>query len=161
MNTRAYEMVSNPMLLGTIELLKAENSVEHQNIFASELKNATFLAPVVITPEPEKDENGRLRMLPDSRISFPMLQTKAGQFFFMAYTDVHELQKWKGAENPNAFALKLEDYAQMLAQESPDGAENPALGMVIDPFGCNMAVFRDMIERLTGKTTDAAQSSEE
>lgn len=161
MNRKAYSMVSNPMLLGTIELLKAENTVEHQNIFGSELLNATFLAPVVITPEPEKDENGRPKMSPNSQISFPMIQTKDGKFFFMAYTDANELQKWKGGDTSNAFALKLEDYAQMLNHPGPDGGDNPALGLVIDPYGCNLAVFRDMVERLVARKTKKVEEKED
>ena len=40
--------VSNPMMVGSIELLKAEDTPEHRQMFLEELQKAKFLAPVVI-----------------------------------------------------------------------------------------------------------------
>ena len=45
--------VSNPMMVGTIELLKAEDTPEHRQMFLEELQKAKFLAPVVIDPVPQ------------------------------------------------------------------------------------------------------------
>ena len=48
--------VSNPMMVGSIELLKAEDTPEHRQMFIEELQKAKFLAPVVIDPVPQSDE---------------------------------------------------------------------------------------------------------
>ena len=52
--------VSNPMMVGSIELLKAEDTPEHRQMFLDELQKAKFLSPVVIDPVPVPDENGRV-----------------------------------------------------------------------------------------------------
>ena len=44
--------ITNPMLVGAIELMKAENTLEHRNLFIGEMIKAKFLAPVVLDPEP-------------------------------------------------------------------------------------------------------------
>ena len=54
--------VSNPMMVGSIELLKAEDTPEHRQMFLDELQKAKFLSPVVIDPVPVSDENGRVTM---------------------------------------------------------------------------------------------------
>ena len=51
--------VSNPMMVGSIELLKAEDTPEHRQMFLEELQKAKFLAPVVIDPVPQPDEKGQ------------------------------------------------------------------------------------------------------
>ena len=54
--------VSNPMMVGSIELLKAEDTPEHRQMFLEELQKAKFLAPVVIDPAPQPDEKGQVRI---------------------------------------------------------------------------------------------------
>ena len=82
--------VSNPMLVGAMELLKAEDSPEHRNLFLTEMVKAQFLAPAVITPMPEQGNTGELRLVPGSQVQFPMLSTQDGRHFFMVFTDKME-----------------------------------------------------------------------
>lgn len=140
--------VSNPMLIGSMELLKAEPSPEHQNMFITEMMKAQFLAPVMLTPEPERDENGKIKVLPGSKIQFPMLSTQDGRVFMMAFTDKMEYEKWKDAEGKNVCALSFEELAGMLLRKDPQGNVSPALGYVINPFGANMVIPREMIAGL-------------
>lgn len=136
--------VSNPMLVGSMELLKAEPSPEHQNMFVTEMLKAQFLAPVVLTPEPEKDGNGKIIMAPGSKIQFPMLSTPEGKVFFMAFTDKMEYEKWKDAEGKNVCALNFEELAGMLLRKDPQGNISPALGFVINPFSANIVIPKEM-----------------
>ena len=39
--------VSNPMLVGAIELMKAEDTPDHRNMFLNEMMKAFFLAPAI------------------------------------------------------------------------------------------------------------------
>ena len=139
---------SNPMLVGAMELMKAEDTLEHRRMFIDEIMKAVFLAPVIITPQPTQDEEGGYHMQPESQIQFPMLKTEDGKHFFMAYTDWMELKKWKDEENQQTFAMRLDDYAQMLFGKDPQGNVNPALGFVINPFGANIAITREMAASL-------------
>lgn len=140
--------VSNPMLIGSMELLKAEASPEHQNMFITEMMKAQFLVPVMLTPEPEKDENGKIKVLPGSKIQFPMLSTQDGKVFMMAFTDKMEYEKWKDAEGKNVCALSFDELAGMLLRKDPQGNISPALGYVINPFGANLVIPREMIAGL-------------
>ena len=61
------------MLMGTIQLVKADPSQEHKNMFIAELMKAQFKAPVLVTPEPEVDAEGKAKLVPGSKVQFPML----------------------------------------------------------------------------------------
>ena len=50
--------VSNPMLVGALELMKAEDTPAHRNMFMGELTKASFLTPAIIDPAPTEDANG-------------------------------------------------------------------------------------------------------
>lgn len=140
--------VSNPMLVGAIELMKAEDTPDHRNMFLNEMMKASFLAPAVIEPTPERDETGKAKLAPGSRVQFPMLTTQDGKRFFMAFTDRMELRKWKDEEDQQTFALKFEDYAAMLLRRDPKGNASPALGFVINPYGGNIVISREMAASL-------------
>lgn len=136
--------VSNPMLIGSMELLKAEPSPEHQNMFITEMLKAQFLAPVILTPAPEKDANGKITVVPGSKVQFPMLSTSDGKVFFMAFTDKMEYEKWKDAEGKNVCALTFDEMAGMLLRKDPQGNTCPALGFVINPFSANVVIPKEM-----------------
>ncbi len=109
---------------------------------------ATFLAPVVIDPPPVADEQGLFSISPGSQIQFPMLQAPDGKRFFMAYTDWEELRKWKNEDNQQTFGLKLVEYADMLFRKDENGNTPPAAGFVINPYGGNMAMTKELISRM-------------
>lgn len=138
--------VSNPMLVGCIELLKADDTPEHRNMFIAELQKANLLAPAVIDPVPEEDEEGNLKMLPGSKVQFPMLVSSDGKKYFMGFTDEVEYRLWveKNQSLPT-FAVKFDDYVLMLMRKDPQGNPCPALGFVINPYGVNLVVHKDML----------------
>ena len=138
--------VSNPMMVGSIELLKAEDTPEHRQMFLEELQKAKFLAPVVIDPAPQ----------PDAKVQFHMLSTEDGRKFFMAFTDWMELKKWKDEENQQTFAMNFDDYAGMLLRKDAQGNSSPALGFVINPFGGNIVVTREMVAGMIAAKLKAA-----
>lgn len=140
--------VSNPMLVGAMELIKAEDSPEHRNMFIGEMVKAHFLAPAVIMPAPEEGPAGELRLVPGSQIQFPMLSTQDGKYFFMAFTDRMEWNKWKESEGKHTFSVTFDDLAGMLLKKDSQGKVSPALGFVINPFGANMIIPREMVAGL-------------
>lgn len=144
------KQVSNPMLVGSIELMKAEDTPEHRNMFINEMMKANFLAPTIVTPVPETDENGKAVIKPGSQVQFPMLTSAEGKQFFMAYTDVSELKKWKDEEEQQTFSLTFDDYASMLLRKDRNGNVSPALGFVINPYGGNIVITREMAAGLMG-----------
>lgn len=138
--------VTNPMLVGCIQLMKEEDSPEHRNMFMAELQKASFIAPAIIEPEPAANAEGQPVIAPVSKIQFPMISTPDQKRFFMGFTDMAEYRKWqeKNKELP-FFALKFEDYVGMLFRKDPQGKPCPALGFVINPYGESIVVPREML----------------
>lgn len=165
--------ITNPMLVGTIELLKAEDSLDHRNMFVSEMMKAHFLAPVVVTPPPVPDGEGILKMAPNAQVQFPMLSTPDGKQFLMAFTDGKELKKWKEQDKQATFVLTFDDYAGMLLRKDKEGKMSPASGFVINPYGGNIVMTREVVAALLAnklkrsgyalrpRTEDAEQPAEQ
>lgn len=141
--------VTNPMLIGAIKVMKDDASVEHKKIFINEMVKAEFMAPVVITPEPRRNEEGVV-FFDDNEIHFPTITDDLGNVYFMAFTDREEFEKYKPGEKKYFFACTYEDYFVLLTRR---GVEKPAMGFVIDPFGSNVVVNRDMILNLFVRKT--------
>ena len=161
--------VSNPMLVGTIELMKEEDTPAHRNMFVGDLMKAEFLSPAIVAPAPGEGADGKPAMEPGSKVQFPMLSTADGKKFFMAFTDSREYDKWKeknlqgnGGQEMPSFALKIEDYAAMLLRKDAQGNFCPALGVVINPFGANIVLPREMLAGLmSAKAARAKQTAGE
>lgn len=155
--------VSNPMLVGCIELLKAEDTPKYRSMFMTELQKSCLLAPVRIDPAPEEDEEGNLRIIPGSSIQFPMLLTKDGRKFFMGFTDDREYQLWVEKNQPcPTFSLVFDDYIGMMLRKDPEGNTSQAEGIVVNPFGSNMMVHKDMLAQvMAGRMIHALQQGEE
>lgn len=141
--------VSNPLLVGSMELLKAEETQEHYNLFVAQLQTAKFLAPALIDPSPEEDEEGSLKLLPGSKVQFPMLSASDGNKYFMGFTDDAEYQLWveKNRLCPT-FALQLDDYIGMMMRKDAEGNPCLAQGLVINPYGSNLVLHKDMLARM-------------
>lgn len=131
--------VTNPMLVGAMELLRAEDTPEHRKLVMEEIMHAKFLSPVTIDPKPVPDENGMTKITAEHKIQLPML-TAGEKHFFMAFTDMGELKQWK-EKNPTIFAFTFNDYINMMMS-----AGSTCDGVVLNPFGNNMVLTRDLIE---------------
>ncbi|MBE5883804.1 MAG: SseB family protein [Lachnospiraceae bacterium] len=140
--------VSNPMLVGAMELLKAEDTPQHRNLFVEEMLKANLISPAVIIPAPECDGSGIQQLVTGSQVQFPMISTQDGKRFFMAFTDKMEMKKWKQDENITTVTLSFKDYAGMLLGKDKQGNTSPALGFVINPFGANMIISKEMVDAL-------------
>lgn len=165
--------VSNPMLMGCIQLMRAEDTPEHRSMFVEELVKASFQAPAIIEPAPVRDATGNLAIASGSRVQFPMLVTKDGKKFFMGFTDSVEYRKWaeRDKELP-CFALKFDDYVNMLFRKDAQGNDCPALGIVLNPMGDNVVVPKEMVagivaarsgqlQQMAARKAAAAKASEE
>lgn len=149
--------INNPMLVGAMELLKADNSTKHRDFFLQELLKAHLLTPATVTPGPERDEDGVLRMLPDSQIQIPMLSTREGVRYFMAFTDMQEMKKWVKSleEGQQIFAFGFQDFAGMVKR-----ADSQCDGFAINPGGANIRVTRRMIDTIQEALTSGKQPQE-
>lgn len=139
--------INNPMLMGALELLRDENTQEHRNMVMQEVLRGRFLAPVVVDPPLVANEEGIARAEADRSINFLLLKAADGNAYFMGYTDMEELKRWKGQTPHQVFALKFSDYVNMLLK--PDCQVN---GVVINPYDHNLVITKDMIHSILEKT---------
>lgn len=149
------------MLVGCIELMKAEDTPEHRNMFITELTKALLMSPAIVEPEPVADENGEIKPAAGTKLQFPMLSAPDGRKFFMAFTDIKEFEKWqeKAEKKLPYFALKFEDYAAMLLHKDAQGRVSPGLGFVINPMGANIIVPREMVANIMAARIAQAQQA--
>ena len=134
--------VSNPLLMGAIQLMKAENTPEHKKMLSDEIVKAQYLTPATVTPVPEP---GETKLGPGSHVQLPVLAAPNGKQFFMAFTDMAELKKWKDEEGQQTLAMSFEDYGAMLFKKDDQGNISPVAGFVINPFGENIIVPKEMV----------------
>ena len=150
--------VSNPMLMGTIELMREDDTPEHRNMFVDELIKASYLSPALIDPEPAADAGGKLTIISGSKVQFPLLTAPDGKKFFMAFTDALEYDKWQEKTRPlPTFALKFDDYAAMLLHKNSEANTPQAFGFVINPAGCNIIVPKEMVANIIAVRAAAAK----
>ena len=129
---------SNPMLVGTIELLKVDASPEHRNLFVTEMMKAKFMSPAMISPLPQMD--GQQKLAPGSKVQLPTLTGPDGKHYFMAFTDKMELDKLNKPQGASFIALSAEEYAGMLLRK-----DSPVSGFVINPGSANAVVPKEML----------------
>lgn len=134
--------VSNPMLVGAIELAKAERTPEHQKLVTEEIFKAVFLSPARVTPIPEADG---AEVGPDKRVLFPALEAPGGLRFYMAFTDTQEFNGWKDAKDWQSVTMTFEDYTKLMFKKDADQVEHPVVGVVINPFSANIIIYKDKI----------------
>lgn len=141
--------VSNPMLVGSMELLKADDTKEHFTMFLTELQKAELLAPALINPAPVEEEEGERKILPGSMVQFPMLSASDGNRYFMGFTDEGEYRLWEEKNQPcPTFALKFDDYIGLMMRKNADGQMSNAQGIIVNPYGANLVLHKDLLANI-------------
>lgn len=138
---KGFKPITNPMLSGAMELMKSSNTLEHRKMFIEEMIHAKFLSPVVIDPKPVPDENGISRIDKSARVQVPMLTAPDGKHFFMAFTELEELQKWNKEAGQQIFGFSFADYVGMVRN-----AKETSNGFVINPYSHNIVLTSEMME---------------
>lgn len=147
--------VSNPMLVGAIELAKEERTPEHQKLVTEEIFKAVFLSPARVTPTPEADG---AEVGPDKQVLFPTLEAPGGIRFYMAFTDTQELNRWKDAKDWQSVTMTFEDYTKLMFKKASDQTEHPVVGVVINPFSANIIIYKDkMAQHMSYQMAQAYQ----
>ena len=136
--TEEIKPVENPKLVMAIQAMFDNNNAEMQSRMIDEVMRATFISPVVINSEnQEPDEDGK------TGIDFHMLENTDKQKFFMAFTDLDEMEKWKKKEEQQTAILSFDEYASMVLDK-----ESVSEGFVINPFGENLIFNKRLITSL-------------
>ena len=150
--------VSNPLLIGALELMSADPTKEHNKMVSRELVKAEFLSPANITPPPPE---GSTKLARGCQVSLPILTAPDGKQFFMAYTDMEELKKWKDGDTTQTVSMTFDDYVMMMFKtEEQKGKDAGVDGFIVNPFGARLVVPKEMAKQfMYAKITQRAKGT--
>lgn len=143
--------IVNSMLSGAIEAMKTDPSDKSRTIVMEEILKARFLCPATVSMPPVEGENGELDLPDGCVIHQQMVQDSKGRPLLLAFTCQEQMQKWQersGCQEVYSFSCVFLEYAELMLHKQPDGTYGPAQGFVIDPYGANLVVDRDMVANL-------------
>ena len=144
--------INNSMLSGAIEMMRLDPTPKNHSLVLEEVLKARFLCPVYLSKVPKIDENGDPFFDEDCDIQYQMLQNKKGEPYLIAFTCQEQYDKWMEMRTATTeiyeFIMEFSEYMNLIIRPLPDGNYGPAVGVVIDPFGCNLKLDRDMIANL-------------
>ena len=137
--------IDNSALKKAAAALREENNPQNFNAVINLMMRGVFLAPAKIEigeNAPKPDENGRIQLPKDTKVTFALLKSGDGKSFFTAFTDAEELDKWQNKPAGQVMLLRFDDYARML-----NGNDHVA-GFVLNPFTDNLRFNSDMVASL-------------
>lgn len=137
--------IDNAALKRAAAALREENNPQNFNAVINLMMRGVFLAPAKIEigeNAPKPDENGRIQLPKDTKVTFALLKSGDGKSFFTAFTDAEELDKWQNKPAGQVMLLRFDDYARML-----NGNDHVA-GFVLNPFTDNLRFNSDMVASL-------------
>ncbi len=137
MSDKKFE-ISNPDLKARMQAMHYKESKELEDEICEEIaNNATFLSVV----EPSTDIDAE-----EQKYEFPVLTTTGhGYIYYPIFTDMEELRKWNNDENAQILILTFDHYADLMEQNSN------AHGLVVNPYGENFTVEREMVDYMKTK----------
>ena len=146
--------IENPMLIGAIEIMKRdeEQDPKKREAVLEEILKATFLCPAPVSQPPLEGEDGKPYLPDDCEVQQKMVKDKTGRPLLLAFTSQEEMDKWLGQRAIRdfvyGFGMTFTEYVDLMMQKLPDGSRGPAQGFVIDPYGCDLVVDRDMVANI-------------
>ena len=146
--------IENPMLVGAIEIMKQDQRQDpkKRETVLEEILKASFLCPATVSVPPLQGEDGQPYLPDDCEVQQKMVRDKEGRPLLLAFTSQEEMDKWLGERAIRdfvyGFGMSFLEYADLMLQKLPDGSRGPAQGFVIDPYGCNLVVDRDMVANI-------------
>ena len=150
-------VASNPDLATEVENVKEARKafMERQQMFDQEMFKAKYMTPVIITPEPEVDEDGNIKLAEGSKISMQVLPIKNQEMkgIMMAFTDAKEFQKWDKAAGLHTLSITMQElFGNVL--------KDPKLaGVAINPFGANVIIPRERMEMMVKAAMNQKQAA--
>ena len=127
---------------------QSQSAVQTKRIMESLMEeittNAYFLSLVEFSKQPEKTEQGQVKLAQGTTLSFPMLTTQDGRQFYPVFIDWEEFGKWEAMKyrKPQTMIMNFDDYAAMIIDKGRGS------GIVINPFSDNLLLDRGMMTHL-------------
>ncbi len=130
--------IVNPTLVQAIENMKAKNDSASQQIFAVEMKNARFIAPINVksVQQAKANEDGTVELTEQPQLNFIMFNNQDQKMYLPIFTDDEEFSKWNDHKNHKKAALSYNDLCHIIRQNNnPD-----VVGAVINAFSHNILI---------------------
>ena len=129
--------------------------LERQQMFDKEIFKATYMTPVKITPEPEVDEEGNVKVAEGSQMAVQILPLKSGNTkgVMMAFTDTKEFQKWDKASEMHTLSMTMQEFIANILRD-PN-----LVGVAINPFGANIIIPRERMEMMVKAAASQKQAA--
>ena len=145
--------ITNPNLVNAIEEIKQGNKKEE--LFWDEVFKAEFLCPINMEiGKISQKENYKIVLGEGTSITLLSIDNEQSEHFLMAFTDWEELKKWKQNHDQQTLILSYEDYQGIIIKN-----DSPYQGMVINPYGQNIVLDRQMLTN-TRKNEQIIQKGE-
>lgn len=136
--------ITNEALVDIIGKVK-QNEVREE-LFWKEIFKAKFLCPVIMNIAKNlQNDNSTIVLEEGTNISLLSIDNSQGEHFLMAFTDWNEVRKWKQEENQQTLVLTYEDYQGIILKN-----DSPYHGVVINPFGENVVLSRQLMINTRG-----------
>lgn len=140
------KLIVNRNLMRTANWFLQENSKQPANqqmwqLLFSEIFKGEYIIPADISGLKLKGNSGNVvDVANDSRVSFPVLQSKDGKKFYPFFTDWNEFRKYDMESKYTIMAGGFRDMQNFAGK---------ADGIVINPFGANIILNNEMLEQIT------------
>ncbi len=145
--------ITNPNLVNVIKEIKQGNKKEE--LFWEEIFKAKFLCPINMEiGKTSQKENHKIVLGEGTSIALLSIDNEQSEHFLMAFTDWDELKKWKQNHDQQTLVLSYEDYQGIIIKN-----DSAYQGMVINPFGENIVLDRQMLAN-TRKNEQIIQKGE-
>ncbi len=139
--------LSKPIYNGRIKGLMRQASLapseELMNLIYEEFAmNTRLIGVILLSEEPEADENGMAKFKEGTTMQLPLLTAPDGSKFYPVFTDMQECEKWHEILEPKTMLVNFDEIYSII-KGNPD-----TNGVVINPFGENMMVDEKLLDHL-------------
>ena len=111
------------------------------NLIAA-LKKATFFAPVLLNQALAKPDGGVVYEEEGPNIKFILLEDESEKLsYFPAFTSKEAMKLWRNDSEQESIEIGLKEYLAMLKESS-------YAGVVVDAFGYDFVLKRELIEKI-------------
>lgn len=130
-----------------IQNYRLKQDPESMSNMIERMVEAKFLAPVFIESQDAailemKNEN----TLPaNMKVLFHMIENNMGVTYFLAFTSLEEMYKWRNDADIPVAVVTFDDFADMISEAPADKLPG---GFVIDPFGVNQIFTREQTAQI-------------
>ena len=120
----------------------SDPSQQNEINLISALKKATFFAPVLLNQALAKPDGGVVYEEEGSNIKFIFLEDEAEKLsYFPAFTSKEAMKLWRNDSEQESIEIGLKEYLAMLKESS-------YAGVVVDAFGYDFVLKRELIEKI-------------